>query len=58
MEGCAVAQASTKASVDFLVLRYISDIVGHESQIDDYHKFEDEMANRSAKITLELLNNL
>ena len=58
MEGCAVAQVSTKASVDFLVLRYISDIVGHESQIDDYHKFEDEMANRSASITLELLNNL
>jgi len=55
MEGCAIAQVCTKAGVDFLVLRYISDIVGEENQNDNYIKFEEEMATRSAKICISLI---
>lgn len=58
MEGCAVAQVATKAGVDFVVLRYISDVVGEPSQNEDYLKFEEEMARRSASISLALINGL
>lgn len=57
MEGAALAHVAIKAGVDFIVLRYISDIIGEESQIDDYLTFEREMANRSANICLQILNN-
>lgn len=58
MEGCAVAQTATKAGVDYLILRYISDIVGEKSQIEDYFAFESEMAKRSAEICAKLVENL
>ena len=58
MEGAAIAQVCVKSGVDFLVLRYISDIVGEESQITDYNAFEYEMAARSSEICFKLLNNL
>ena len=58
MEGGAIAHVCTKARVDFIVLRYISDVVGLESQVDDYQAFEFDMAEKSAKICLELVNNL
>jgi len=58
MEGCAIAQVATKAGVDFLVIRYISDVIGEPSQNEDYLKFEEEMARRSAEITLAMLNGL
>ncbi len=58
MEGCAVGHVATKAGVDFIVLRYISDIVGAKSQNDNYLKFEKEMATRSAKICIQLVENL
>ena len=58
MEGCAIAQVATKAGVEFVVLRFISDIVGAESQIDNYSLFEEEMSLNSSKITLSLLEAL
>ena len=58
MESTAVAQVATKAGVDFLIVRYISDIVGEESQIEKYDEFEEEMADNSAKVTLSLINAL
>lgn len=58
MEGAAVAQVCMKAGVDFIVLRYISDIIGEENQEESYLEFEKEMANRSAKVTLLLLENM
>lgn len=58
MEGTAVAQVCTRAGRDFIILRYISDVVGLPSQNEDYLKFEDEMARRSIKITLALINSL
>ncbi len=58
MEGAAIAQVCTKAMTDFIVLRYVSDIVGHPSQIDDYQQFESQMARRSSKICLEIIRNL
>ncbi len=58
MEGASIAQVAIKAGVDFIVLRYISDVVGEPSQNEDYLKFEEEMARRSAEISLALINNL
>ena len=58
MEGTAIAHVCQKSGVNFLVLRYISDIVGEESQVEDYNAFEFDMANRSSEICFKLLNNL
>ncbi len=58
MEGAAIAQVCLKAGVDFLVLRFISDIIGLPSQINDYQSFETEMAEMSAGITHKLISNL
>ena len=58
MEGAAVAQVCVKAGIDFIVLRYISDIIGEENQEENYLEFESEMANRSANVTLALLENM
>ncbi|MDE7384370.1 MAG: 5'-methylthioadenosine/adenosylhomocysteine nucleosidase [Anaeroplasmataceae bacterium] len=58
MEGAAVAQVCVKSGIDFIVLRYISDIVGKENQVSDYKAFESEMAKRSSKICLEIIKNL
>lgn len=58
MEGAAIAHVAVKAGIDFLVIRFISDIIGAENQIEDYQKFEREMAEMSAKITLQIVNNL
>ena len=44
--------------VDFIVLRYVSDIIGEKSQIENYFEFETEMAERSSSITLKLLKEL
>ncbi len=58
MEGCAIAQVATKAGVDFIVLRYISDVVGEENQNENYTEFEAEMAKQSAKICISLIENI
>ncbi|MDE6656420.1 MAG: 5'-methylthioadenosine/adenosylhomocysteine nucleosidase [Anaeroplasmataceae bacterium] len=58
MEGAAVAQVCTRAGVDFLVLRFVSDLVGKENQIKDYQAFESEMARRSSTICVEIIKNL
>ncbi len=58
MEGAGVAQSCTKAGVEFIVLRYVSDCIGSENQEEDYKKFEHEMAERSANICLQIINNL
>lgn len=58
MEGAAIAHVCVKSKVDFIVLRYVSDIIGAESQINDYLSFEQEMAQRSANITLKLVNKI
>lgn len=57
MEGCAIAHVCVKSGVDFIVLRYISDVVGAPNQINDFMAFEEEMANRSSNICLEVLRN-
>lgn len=58
MEGAAIAHVCVKSGVSFIVLRYISDVVGAENQVDDYLSFETEMARRSATICLEVLKNI
>ena len=57
MEGASVAHTCVKLGSDFIVLRYISDIIGENSQ-EEYQKFEEDMANQSANITIKLLNNI
>lgn len=58
MEGAAVAQTCYRLGVRFIVLRFISDIVGAPSQITDYPKFENQMAEASASICLNVLRSL
>ena len=58
MEGASIAQVAVRSGVEFIVLRYISDCIGEENQVDDYLSFEKEMANRSAEICLQLMYNL
>lgn len=58
MEGAAIAHACTKLNVPFLVLRYISDVIGAENQIGDYSQFEFKMANRSSEICFALVENI
>ena len=58
MEGASIAQVCTKAGVDFIVLRYVSDIIGEENQEEDYFIFEAEMAKRSADVTLSFIKNI
>ncbi|MDE7213976.1 MAG: 5'-methylthioadenosine/adenosylhomocysteine nucleosidase [Anaeroplasmataceae bacterium] len=58
MEGASIAQACVRAGVDFIVLRFVSDIVGGSNQIADYKAFESEMAKRSSTICLEIIKNL
>ncbi|MBO5541954.1 MAG: 5'-methylthioadenosine/adenosylhomocysteine nucleosidase [Acholeplasmatales bacterium] len=58
MEGAGVAQTCVRAGVDFIVLRYISDVVGEENQEESYIEFENDMAHDSATICIKLLKNL
>lgn len=58
MEGASIAQVCVKSGIDFMVLRFVSDLVDHPNQIEDYSCFESEMAKRSARICLEMLEKL
>lgn len=58
MEGASIAQVCVKANVEFVILRYISDIIGSDNQVSNYLEFEQKMAERSSKICLQILNNL
>lgn len=58
MEGAGVAQTCVRAGVDFIVLRYISDVVGEANQEESYIEFENDMAHESATICIKLLKNL
>lgn len=58
MEGAAIAHTALRLGTRFIILRYISDVIGEESQVENYHEFEEEMANRSSRITLDLIRNL
>ena len=57
MEGAAVGQVCVKCGCDFIVIRYISDIIGDKSQ-EDYLKFEEDMAYQSAQVTIKLIEGL
>ena len=58
MEGAGVAQTCVRAGIDFIVLRYISDVIGEENQEESYLEFENDMAHESATICIKLLKNL
>ena len=58
MEGAAIAQTCVKLGVPFIVIRYISDVIGEKSQIENYKIFEEKMAIRSCKICLEIISKI
>ncbi|MCR5113148.1 MAG: 5'-methylthioadenosine/adenosylhomocysteine nucleosidase [Acholeplasmatales bacterium] len=58
MEGTSIAQTCVRGGVDFIVLRYISDIIGEENQNESYLEFEADMAKRSAEICIKLISNM
>lgn len=58
MEGASIAQACHILNVDFISVRYISDIIDSDCQVDNYMEFEGQMANRSCKIILDLISDL
>lgn len=58
MEGTSIAQAATKLGLPFIIIRYISDIIGSEGQISDYTAYERQMAERSGKICIKILEFL
>ena len=58
MEGASIAQACYMLNVPFVSLRYISDILGEASQIENYNEFENKMAYRSCDIILDIIRDL
>ena len=58
MEGASLAQASLMLNVPFVAIRFISDIIGAPSQIEDYSKFEEDIAKVSNEIILNVIANL
>lgn len=58
MEGAAVAHTCNKFKIPFVSIRYISDIIGEKSQIDDYQKFEEEMSRNSSIICLNIIREM
>jgi len=57
MEGAGIAHTCVKGGVDFIIIRYISDVVGEKSQ-EEYFKFEEDMAKMSAEILIKVIKNL
>lgn len=57
MEGAGIAHTCVKGGVDFIIIRYISDVIGEKSQ-EEYSKFEEDMANISAEILIKVIKNL
>lgn len=58
MEGASIAQACFMLNVPFVSIRYISDILGDESQIENYNDFENKMAYRSCDIILDIVRDI
>lgn len=56
MEGGAIAQAACINGVPFVLVRAISDLADDETMVD-YNAFEEEAADRSAHILLDILRN-
>lgn len=58
MESTAIMHVCQKFKKRLVTLRFISDVIGEPSQIAFYSEFEEEMAQCSAKVTLELVKCL
>lgn len=57
MEGAAIAHVAFVNKVPFLVIRCISDLA-NEATTEDYKKFEDLAAHKSANLVKEIIYNL
>lgn len=58
MEGASVAHVCSKLTTPFCSIRFISDVIDDDYKIEDYFAFENEAANKSAKICIEFIENL
>jgi len=54
MEACAIAHTATLYNVPFIIYRSISDVLGDESQSEDFNKFV-ELASINASLVLSKL---
>lgn len=57
MESASIAHVCTKYQIAFLVIRSISDIIGHSSDMD-YNLFSCLASNQSCNIVLEIIKSL
>ncbi len=57
MEGASVAHVCHQFCVSFVSLRFISDVIDSDSQVDDYQTFELETAKKSSEICYKILSN-
>ncbi len=57
MEGASIAHVAFVNKIPFLVIRCISDLA-NEATTDDYKKFEDIAAHKSANLVKEIIYNL
>ena len=55
MEGTSIAQACHILKTKFVSIRFISDIINSDEHVDNYFKFEEEMANLSSNLLLDIL---
>jgi len=58
MEGAAVAQICYLYQIPFASIRFISDSIDSPNQQAEYATFEDEAANRSATICVDVIKHL
>ena len=58
MEAGAIAHVATMYEVPFIIYRSISDILGDETQGDDFYEFLNEAALNASIVLTELLNTI
>jgi adenosylhomocysteine nucleosidase len=55
MEAAAIAHTATLYNVPFIIYRSISDVIGDESQANDFNKFLQEAAKNASLVLSELI---
>jgi len=58
MEACAIAHTATLYNVPFIVYRSISDVLGDESQSEDFNKFVETASVNASLVLSELIKVL
>ena len=58
MEGAGFAHATSLLNVPFIAIRFISDLIGTDNQLDDYNEFEANAAQISNEIIMNVIKDL